>query len=63
MSEIINQQEDEDVYRTTSLNQLDPIPNEIDTVSGKSMWIIKDYKIWATSYQEALKHLDIIENI
>lgn len=44
-------------------NKLDPVPNEIDTVSGKSMWIIKDYKIWATSYQEALKHLDIIENL
>lgn len=44
-------------------NKLDPAPNEIDTVSGKSMWIIKDYKIWATSYQEALKHLDIIENL
>ena len=58
--EAINQQEDEDVYRS---NQLDPAPDEIDTVSGKSMWIIKDYKIWATSYQEALKHLDIIENL
>lgn len=44
-------------------NKLDPAPDEIDTVSGKSMWIIKDYKIWATSYQEALKHLDIIENL
>jgi hypothetical protein len=44
-------------------NKLDPAPDEIDTVSGKSRWIIKDYKIWATSYQEALKHLDIIENL
>ena len=43
-------------------NKLDPAPNEIDTVSGKSMWIIKDYKIWATTYQEALKHLDMIES-
>lgn len=44
-------------------NKMDPAPDEIDTVSGKSKWIIKDYKIWATSYQEALKHLDIIENL
>lgn len=58
--EIINQQEDEDGYRTN--NQLDPIPNEIDFNTGKSMWIINGYKIWATSYQEAQKHLILIES-
>jgi hypothetical protein len=58
--EILNQQEDEDAYRS---NQLDPAPDEINTNTGKCMWIIKEYRIWATSYQEALKHLQIIENI
>ena len=43
-------------------NKMDPAPDKIDTVTGKSMWIIKGYKIWDTSYQDALKHLDFIEN-
>jgi len=43
-------------------NRMDPAPDKIDTVTGKSMWIIKGYKIWDTSYQDALKHLDFIEN-
>jgi len=43
-------------------NRMDPPPDKIDTVTGKSMWIIKGYKIWDTSYQDALKHLDFIEN-
>lgn len=43
-------------------NTMPPPPIEIDMVTGKSMWLIKDYKIWATTYQEALKHLDMIES-
>ncbi len=43
-------------------NKLDPAPNEIDTETGKSMWIIKGYRIWDSSYQDALKHLELIEN-
>ena len=43
-------------------NRMDPAPDKIDTVTGKSMWIIKGYKIWDSSYQDALKHLDFIEN-
>jgi len=44
-------------------NQLDPPPDMIDTDSGKSMWIIKDYKIWAETYQQALELLPLIESI
>ena len=43
-------------------NKLDPAPDEINTDTGKSMWIIKDYKIWADSYEQALTLLPIIES-
>jgi hypothetical protein len=42
-------------------NTLDPAPNEINTTTGKSMWIIKDYRIWADSYKQALQLLPLIE--
>lgn len=42
-------------------NQLDPAPDEINIDTGKSMWIIKDYKIWADNYQQALELLPMIE--
>lgn len=58
--EILNQQEDEDAYRS---NQLDPAPDEIDTSSNKSMWIINGYRIWADSYKQALELLPLIESI
>lgn len=44
-------------------NKLDPAPDQIDTKSNKCMWIIKDYRIWAYTYQEALELLPLIENI
>ena len=47
---------------TIADNTMPPAPKEIDMVTGKSMWVIKDYKIWANTYEEALKHLDMIES-
>lgn len=47
---------------TIADNAMSPPPLEIDMVSGKSMWLIKDYKIWANTYEEAVKHLDVIES-
>lgn len=44
-----------------SMNQLDPAPDEINTDTGKSMWIIKDYRIWADNYKQALELLPLIE--
>ena len=41
--------------------ELEPSPREIDLVTGKKMWEIKDYKIWAYSYKQALKLLPKIE--
>ena len=42
-------------------NTLDPAPDEINTTTGKSMWMIKDYRIWADSYKQALELLPLIE--
>lgn len=43
-------------------NQLSPPPDEIDLNSGKSMWIIEEYRIWARSYKEALELLPMIKS-
>jgi hypothetical protein len=43
-------------------NQLDPPPDKINTETGKKMWVIKDYKIWADDYQQALQLLNVIES-
>jgi hypothetical protein len=45
-----------------SMNKLDPAPDEINLDTGKSMWIIKDYRIWADSYQQAVELLPMIES-
>jgi hypothetical protein len=55
----INEQPDDIDWKS---NQLDPAPDEVDLDAGKSMWIIKDYKIWAHSYKEALEMLPMIES-
>lgn len=47
---------------TIADNTMSPPPLEIDMVTGKCMWLIKDYKIWANTYEEAVKHLDVIES-
>lgn len=39
-----------------------PAPLKYDEVTGKYLWVIKDYKIWAATYQEALSLLPLIEN-
>jgi len=43
-------------------NQMFPPPDMIDTDSGKSMWEIKGYRIWAETYQQALELLPMIES-
>lgn len=47
---------------TIADNTMAPPPDEINTTTGKSMWIIKDYKIWADSYEQALTLLPMIES-
>ena len=48
--------------RSTKDICMSPPPDEINVKTGKSMWIIKDYRIWADSYEEALDLLPLIEN-
>jgi hypothetical protein len=43
-------------------NIMAPPPDEINTTTGKSMWKLKGYKIWADSYQQAQKLLPMIES-
>jgi hypothetical protein len=43
-------------------NTMAPPPDMINMETGKSMWIIKDYKIWADSYEQALNLLPMIES-
>ena len=43
-------------------DQLTPPPDMIDIDNNKYMWIINDYKIWASSYEEALALLPLIES-
>lgn len=40
-----------------------PAPVKYDETTKNYLWIIKDYKIWAPTYQEALKYLELIENV
>ena len=53
---------DDTDWNAPASNQLNPPPDEIDLESGKSMWEIKGYKIWARSYKEALELLPMIES-
>jgi hypothetical protein len=47
---------------TRADNTMSPPPDEIDINTGKSMWTIKDYRIWADTYEQALEILPLIEN-
>ena len=42
---------------------LDPPAEEINLETGKGRWTIKGYKIWATTYKEALELLPMIESM
>lgn len=41
---------------------LNPPPDEINVKTGDKFWFIKDYKIRANTYEEALEILSLIEN-
>ncbi len=43
-------------------NQLPPPPDQIDINTNQSMWVIDGYKIWASSYTEAVQLLPIIQS-
>ncbi len=41
---------------------LDPAPDKVNPQTGKKMWEINGYRIWADTYQQALEILPLIEN-
>jgi len=43
-------------------NKMDPSPEEIDIETGKCLWTINGYRIWADSYKQALELLPMIES-
>ena len=45
-----------------SMNRLDPIPEEINIETGKCLWTINGYKIWADDYKQATELLPMIES-
>lgn len=61
VTEIVNQQENEDVYPIKyTLQQLEPSPESIDLKTGRKMWNIKDQDIWADTYLDACDIYDYI---
>lgn len=42
--------------------ELEPPPNEIDINTGKKMWEINGYRVWARSYSEAMELVPLIES-
>lgn len=40
----------------------EPPPLQVNPNNGLKMWEIKGYRIWASSYQEALELLPLIES-
>ena len=42
--------------------QLYPSAEEIDLHTGKGMWTIKGYRIWAENYEQALDLFSMIES-
>lgn len=57
-----NQRNPDDTDWDYLSNQMAPPPDQLDLDSGKSMWIIEDYKIWAFSYKEAMELLPLIKS-
>ena len=43
-------------------NVLEPPPDKIDITTDKKMWVIDGYRIWATSFIEALQLLPLIKS-
>jgi hypothetical protein len=43
-------------------NQLHPPPVEIDLNTGKSMWLVNDIRVWADTYENALRMYNEIIN-
>lgn len=42
--------------------ELEPPPNKINIETGKKMWELNGYRVWANSYNEAMELLPLIES-
>lgn len=49
-----------DIMNQEADNQMSPPPDELNSTTNKSMWIIDGYRVWANSYAEAVEHAKII---
>lgn len=54
--------DEEPEYFVKENNIMDPIPEEINIETGKCLWTINGYKIWADDYKQATELLPIIES-
>lgn len=61
VAEIVNQQEDEDVYPNVyTLQPLEPSPDAIDPFSGRKMWQFENAEVWAFEYKDAVEIYEFI---
>jgi hypothetical protein len=43
--------------------ELEPPPNKVDTATGKKMWELNGYRVWAESYKQAMDLVPLIESL
>jgi hypothetical protein len=41
---------------------IEPAPDKIDMTTGKKMWLVNGYKVWAESYKKAMELVPLIES-
>lgn len=61
MNEERNDMTPDDIDWDSKPSSIEPAPVQIDKSTGKKLYIIKEYKIWAYSYKQALELLPMIE--
>jgi hypothetical protein len=59
--EQMNQEKAKEPLNYGYIGDTEPWPDEIDVETGKCMWIIRESKVWANTYAEALDLYSMIE--
>lgn len=58
----MNKKNDVDLTTTSHEEvEMGPPPVDINEETGQKLWLIKEYKIWAHNYQQALNIVSLIE--
>jgi hypothetical protein len=52
----------ENIDKSPEEKDYNPKPDITDPDIGKSMWIVEDYKIWAETYEQAVRILPLIKS-